>query len=359
MNRFSDAQNEARMSRGAANRDILKAIDVHTHYVPQGYRDALARAGITHPDGFHGGIPAWSDEAQLAQMDRFGIETAIVSLSTPGVRLAGVDTAAVARSANEAGAGLAATYPGRFGFLAALPVPDVEASLAEIAYAFDEFGAWGVSLLTHTEGVYLGDPRLEPIMEELGRRNARLLIHPTEPAVVVPGVMNEWSRSMYEFFFDSTRAITNLIFSGTLSRHPGIRVIIPHAGAAIPALAQRIERNVWRANSGLSYDAERIPGYIETLERCYFDLAGSVLPHQIASLQALVPDTNIVYGSDFPFTNTPMGAELNADLRGTDLLTSDQKRAYLRDNAIRLFPQLSDYQTPACTQEKKTDALNA
>jgi predicted TIM-barrel fold metal-dependent hydrolase len=342
MNQWTHDEIESRLTSGPMSTTALKAIDVHTHFVPQGYRDALARAGITHPDGFHGGIPEWSDKSQLAQMDHLGIDTAIVSLSTPGARIGGgIDAADVARIVNESGAELLREYPCRFGFFAALPLPDVDASLAEIDRAFDELGAWGVSLLTHTDGVYLGDPRLDPIMDELGRRNARVLIHPTEPAVVIPNVMSGWSRSMYEFFFDSTRAVTNLVFSGALSRNPGIKLIVPHAGAAIPALAQRIERNVWRANHGLEDGAETIPGYLETLRSCYFDLAGSVLPHQLPSLRALVPDTNIVYGSDFPYTNAPMGAELNADLRSTDLLPDDVKRMYLRTNALQLFPQLA------------------
>jgi predicted TIM-barrel fold metal-dependent hydrolase len=336
-NRWTGPEIEERLTSGPAGRTRLRAIDVHSHYVPRGYRAALRAAGITHPDGYHAGVPAWSAEEHLEQMDRLGIETAVVSISTPGVAFGG-DPVRVAAEANDAGAELAETYPGRFGFYAAVPLPDIDAALAELDRAV-ALGAWGVSLLTHTDGVYLGDPRLAPLFAELSRRELTVLMHPTAPAVHVPGVMEGWSRSMYEFFFDSTRAVINLIMSGALECHPGIRLVIPHAGAALPALAQRIERNVWRTNA--TRETDPLPGFVDSLRRCWFDLAGSVLPHQLPSLLALADADRIVYGSDFPYTNADLGAELAAELRTTDALTSAQKSAVLRTNAAALFPQLA------------------
>jgi predicted TIM-barrel fold metal-dependent hydrolase len=133
--------------------------------------------------------------------------------------------------------------------------------------------------------------------------------------------------------------VINLIMSGALERHPGIRLVIPHAGAALPALAQRIERNVWRTNA--TRETDPLPGFVDSLRRCWFDLAGSVLPHQLPSLLALADADRIVYGSDFPYTNADLGAELAAELRTTDALTSAQKSAVLRTNAAALFPQLA------------------
>ncbi|MEU4173127.1 amidohydrolase family protein [Streptomyces sp. NPDC026665] len=343
MNQRTDDEIEALLDAPGANgRSVLRAVDVHSHFLPEPYRKALAAAGITKPDGYQAGVPVWSAEDHLEHMERLGIDTAIVSISTPGVAFGGpTDPRRIAAEANEAGAALVQAHPGRFGFFAALPLPDVDASLAEIERAVS-LGAWGVSLLTHADGVYLGDERWEPVFAELARHRLPVLIHPTAPAAVVPGVMEGWSKSMYEFFFDTTRAVTNLVFSGMLARHPGIRVIIPHAGAALPALAQRIERNVWRANSA-DADSSRpgIPSLVESLRSCYFDLAGSVLPFQVPSLLELVDDDHIVYGSDFPYTGASTGGELNADLRSTRQLTDRQKLAVMRDNATALFPQLT------------------
>ncbi|WP_326837137.1 amidohydrolase family protein [Amycolatopsis rhabdoformis] len=344
MNRWSDREIDDRLDASARDgRSALRAIDVHSHYLPPSYRRALHDAGITHPDGYHAGVPRWSAQEHLEQMERLGIETAVVSISTPGVVLGGdTDPRRVAAEANDEGAELVRAHPGRFGFYAALALPDVDAALREIDRAVDTLGAWGVSLLTHTDGLYLGDDRLDTVFAELSRRQLPVLVHPTAPATLVPGVMAGWSRSMYEFFFDTTRAVTNLVFSGVLERHPGVRLVIPHAGAALPALAQRIERNVWRANLSRDGDQERLPSFVGSLRRCYFDLAGSVLPYQLPSILSLVDDSRIVYGSDFPYTNAGLGAELNADLRTAETLSSDQKAAFLRHNAAALFPRRAE-----------------
>lgn len=328
---------------GPASIHELKAFDAHVHYLPPAYRKLVLEAGITKPDGYHLGLPEWSAQAHVEHMDRLGIETSVVSISTPGVQLTDdpADGARVARAANEGGADAVRDHPGRFGFYAALPVPDVDTALAELEYAVDELGAWGVCLLSNVHGVYLGDPALEPVMAEMSRRGLPLLIHPTQPSAKVEGVMEGWSRSMYEYFFDSTRTVINLIFSGALERHSGIKLVVPHAGAALPALAQRVERNVWRANEVREDGDPTYPSVIDTLRRCWFDLAGSVLPYQLPSLLSLVDDTNLVYGSDYPFTHDVMGGELGLDLRSTDLLTLDQKRRILRDNSTALFPQLT------------------
>lgn len=340
MCRYTDAENDARLDDGDSGRSALQAVDVHVHYLPPRYRKLVLDAGIRKPDGYHLGVPEWSAEAHLAHMERLGIETSVVSISTPGVQFTGdlADGVVAARTANEEGAALVAEHPGRFGFYAALPAPDVDAALAELDHATGTLGAWGVSLITNVHGVYIGDPAMEPLWAELARRELPVLIHPTQPSALVPGVMEGWSKSMYEYFFDSTRAIIDLIFSGVLERHPGVRLIVPHAGAALPALAQRIERNVWRANRT---DAGSYPSFTGTLQNCYFDLAGSVLPFQLPSLLSLVDSSRILYGSDFPFTNDPMGAELAADLRTTDLLDTAQKEGILRTNAAGVFPQLA------------------
>jgi predicted TIM-barrel fold metal-dependent hydrolase len=151
--------------------------------------------------------------------------------------------------------------------------------------------------------------------------------------------MTGWSRSMYEFFFDTTRALINVVFSGTLARNPGIELIVPHAGAALPALAQRVERNVWAANRRGRDD--ELPGFVESLRRCWFDLAGSPSPFQLPSLLALVGADRLLYGSDWPFTGADLGAELTAEIRTTDLLSASDRIGVLRANASKLFPALA------------------
>src|SRR5580693_6656679 len=110
-------------------------IDFHAHFVPDFYRDAATAAGYGEPDGIPG-FPAWSVDEALGMMDRNGIALAVTSVSSPGVHF-GNDAAArrLARRVNEFSAGMAERYLDRFAFLAALPLPDIEGALAEVAYA--------------------------------------------------------------------------------------------------------------------------------------------------------------------------------------------------------------------------------
>src|SRR5262249_30832175 len=149
---------------------------------PPGYADEMGRAGVTNPDGMPG-YPEWSPELALETYDKFGIATAILSLSSPGVHY-GDDAAArrLARSSNEVGANTALKYPGRFGLFATLPMPDVDGSLQELAYAMDVLNADGIGLKTNARGIYLGDRKFEPIFDELNRRKTVVFIHPTSPS---------------------------------------------------------------------------------------------------------------------------------------------------------------------------------
>ena len=143
-------------------------IDVHAHYVPADYRQALIDNGQSQPDGFPA-LPTWSPEAHLAMMDQVGIETAMLSITSPGVTF-GVDPVEWARRVNETGAQTVRAHPRRFGLFATLPLPDVDAALAELRYALDTLKADGVVLLTNFQEVYLGDPRFDAVFAELHRR---------------------------------------------------------------------------------------------------------------------------------------------------------------------------------------------
>jgi len=187
------------------------------------------------PDGFPV-LPNWSAREHLAVMDRLGIATSLLSISSPGVHLA--DEAAapeLVREVNEAGRRAVVDHPGRFGLLASLPLPDVDAALAEVAYCGDRLLVDGFALLTNVGSTYLGDPSREPIFDELNRRRARLFIHPTSPACWEHTSFGR-PRPMLEFFFDTTRAVVDLVLGGTIARHPDIEFIIPHAGATLPQL---------------------------------------------------------------------------------------------------------------------------
>jgi predicted TIM-barrel fold metal-dependent hydrolase len=158
-------------------------IDVHNHVIPPFYlsenRDRIA--------GSRGGEISrawldWTPQQSIDAMDEHGVETAVLSLSTPGVWFGNAETArSTARRFNEYASELAGKHSRRFGLFAAIPLPDTEGSLREIEYAFDVLKADGIGLLTSYGDKWLGDPDYRPVLEELNRRKAVVFVHPTTP----------------------------------------------------------------------------------------------------------------------------------------------------------------------------------
>jgi predicted TIM-barrel fold metal-dependent hydrolase len=306
------------------------SIDVHAHYVPETYRAALVEHGHEQPDGFPQ-IPSWSAEEHLAAMDRLGIATSLLSISSPGVHFGDdLTTRDRARQVNEEGRRAVVDHPGRFGLLASLPLPDVDAAMAEITHCCDRLDVAGFALLTNIGGTYLGDRGFQPVFDELDRRGARVFIHPTSPACWEQTSLGR-PRPMVEFFFDTTRAIVDLVLNGTVARHPGIEFLIPHAGATLPMVADRVSA------FSLLLEVDPAVDVLRDLSRLHFDLAGFPLPRQLDALLTLTTLEHIHYGSDYPFTPefvAAMAAERLAEAGDSP----GSLRDALRANTERLFP---------------------
>ncbi|HEY1740741.1 MAG TPA: amidohydrolase family protein [Acidimicrobiia bacterium] len=302
-------------------------IDVHAHFVPDGYRAALERAGHAQPDGMPA-IPAWSAEEHVAAMDRLGIATSLLSISSPGVHVGdGADTGELAREANEAGRRAVVDHPGRFGLLASLPLPDVDATIAEIAHCCEHLDVDGFVLLTNIGGTYIGDAEFAPVFRELNRRRARVLLHPTSPACWEHTSLGR-PRPMLEFFFDTTRAVVDLVLHGTIAANRDLALIIPHAGATLPLVADRVSAFA----TLLAPDID----VLGDLARMHFDLAGFPVPRQLDALLTLTTIEHLHYGSDYPFTPEFVVVAAAERLREVDALDET-----LRANTERLFPGLA------------------
>jgi predicted TIM-barrel fold metal-dependent hydrolase len=306
-------------------------IDVHAHYLPAFYREALRQHGHARPDGFPR-IPDWSAEEHVAAMDRLGIATSLLSVSSPGVHLADVAaTRDLARAVNEEGRRAVVDHPGRFGLFACLPLPDVDAAMAEIEYCARQLDVAGFALLTNVGGTYLGDASFEPVFRELDRRNARVFIHPTSPACWERTSLGR-PRPLIEFLFDTTRAVVDMVLNGTVARYRGIEFVIPHAGATLPMIADRVT-----AFSALLGVAPAVD-VLGDLGRLHFDLAGFPLPRQLAALLTLTTLDHLHYGSDYPFTPEPAVAAARARLADVGEPPGSLVEA-LRANTRRLFPE--------------------
>ncbi len=320
----------------------IPAIDVHSHYVPEGYRKALEDAGRLSTDIF--ALPKWDVQQHLEDMDRMNIGAAVISLSSPDIDWGDSATARwLARDANEVAAKAVQAYPDRFGFYATLPLPDVDASLEEIEYAFDVLHADGVKFYSNSNGVYLGDPRLEPVFAELSRRNAVVTLHPVRAKVVPTDVLVGVPYPLFEFQFDTTRAVANMFFNGTLKRNPGIKFVCPHMGALFPLLAGRMEGiahlMVLHKTAPEGFEPPDVQG---ELREFYYDGAGAFnLPVQLPALMGIGRPEKMLCGSDYPFTPPPVAGQMLESFRTTDLLTEEQKLGVLRTNALSLFPRFA------------------
>ncbi|WP_030868031.1 amidohydrolase family protein [Streptomyces sp. NRRL S-37] len=310
-------------------------LDVHAHFLTDSYVRRAREAGHELPDGVPA-WPTWSAAAHLELMDRCGIETSMLSISSPGVHF-GDDTAArrLAREVNEAGAQAVRDHPGRFGLFASLPLPDVDGALEEIAYAYDTLHADGVVLETNTHGTYLGDPDLEPVWAELGRRRAVVFLHPTSPVCWERSALGR-PRPMIEFIFDTARTVTDLLMAGTLDRHRDLTVIVPHCGGALPVLADRIDGFMRM----FMPEGTAVPGAVEQLRRLHYDLAGPALPRQLPALLNLVGSDRLLYGSDHCWTPA---AGVEAHVAGLDAAPAPDGagswRALTTANARRILPR--------------------
>jgi predicted TIM-barrel fold metal-dependent hydrolase len=307
--------------------------------VPEFYRRAAEAAGFGKPDGMPG-IPAWSLDKALAMMDRNDIETSLLSISAPGVFFGDAAGAvSLARAVNEFAADIVAKHPGRFGFFAMLPLPDVGASLAEIAYAMDALQADGIVITSNQSGIYPGDPRYEPVFAELGRREASLFVHPTSPSCTCPGGTElNIPRPIVEFMFETTRVVSNLILTGTTRRHPGMRLIIPHAGAALPVLTDRIAGVLGMLPSTSELSPSQV---FEEMSRIFYDVAGFSLPRLLPALLQITGHDHLIYGSDWPHTPEAVVGGMIRSLEAADLFDEAQREALWHGNARRIFPRLS------------------
>jgi predicted TIM-barrel fold metal-dependent hydrolase len=289
---FGLAAAGARMARAQGAAAAPTRIDVHHHYTSPGLL-AMMKGRRTN-QGFN---MAWTVQKSLDAMDAAGVATAIVSTSDPGVFFGDYDAAkALARDCNEYQAGMVADHKGRFGMFTTLPLPDVDNTLAEIAYGLDVLKAQGVGMMTSYGTKYLGDPAFVPVMEELNRRRAVVFVHPLQPACctnVVPGVPDV----VVEYGTETSRTIASLLMNHTTIRFPDIRFIFSHGGGDVPFLTFRFARMVGGDPELMKAEPG---GAVPLIQKLYFDTAQAWNQYTLPSLTKLMPVDHILFGSDFP-----------------------------------------------------------
>ena len=334
---FRDGSIEAQAPAAA------RRLDLHHHFGSPRWIKKLAEVKRAGWQQFQDYSPAKDLEA----MDKAGVATAFASCTEPGVWFGDdflverTDAIAFAREMNEYGARLVSDYKGRFGLFAVLPLPDIDASLREIAYAFDTLKADGVGLLTSYGNHYLGEPMFQPVLEELNRRGAVLYSHPTD-GPCCHGFANA-SPSTMEWFTDTARAILSVIQEGpgaadsrapsAATRYPNIKFIWSHGGGSLIGVAHRVVGTVSAA------DLAKAPAPTSRLyqvRRFYYDTAAVPNPVVMSGLTKLLGGSSqIVFGSDYPYSTI---VNIVEGLQTLDF-TADELRGIDRENAVRILPK--------------------
>jgi aminocarboxymuconate-semialdehyde decarboxylase len=286
-------------------------VDVHTHFLPATLVDAL-RDRSTLPritDGPGGTMIEYGEgnghalldnmgdlELRLADMDREGIELAVMGTNVPGVDwFPAADAAAIAHDVNDELTALAAAQPNRLAVLATLPMQAPEAAAAELERAVGN-GAVGAMIYSNVAGSTLDDPALEVVFDAAAALSVPLYVHPTYP-LVAKQVDAYALMSTLGFLVDTSTAALRLVLGGLYERHPDFALVLAHAGSLLPQLVGRID-----------YEAARMPNGMgrlsappsESLARLYTDSVCVWPPALRSTLDFLGPD-RIMFGSDYPF----------------------------------------------------------
>ncbi len=313
-----------------------RVIDVHFHYFPPAFKEAFVKyLADTKQPPLPPFVANWTPNWALEQMDKTKVDFSVLSIASTPANWFGLDKEGmrrIARACNEYAAKMVSDHPDRFAFFASVPMPDVEGTLKEIAYALDTMKADGITMPTSFGDKWPGHRDFDEVFAELNRRKAIVYYHPYAPNCC-GGLMPDVGESWIEYPYDTGRTVTNLLFTGSLARYRDIKWVFSHGGGAIPYLAGRIKtqsRNVKNLNEvapqGTDYE----------LQRLYYETANAAYAPTLAALTKYVPISNILYGSDLPYVSIEQNLQ---GLRSYGFSPQDLA-AIESGNAMRLIPRL-------------------
>ncbi len=324
----------------------MTVIDVHTHNFTRGWLDLLRQhGGLYHlkmrPDGrqeiFRGDTPVaipqpghFDYDLRIRIMDESGIDLSIVSLTCPNVYWGGEDVSCrAARDSNDTMRDAQTAYPDRIRWFASLPWEYPQAAIEELKHACHN-GAVGVMVLANIAGRSLNDPFFAPIWAEIDARALPVLVHPTDPPGTDLMDMGKYDLSWsVGFMFDTTLAITRMIFDGFFDLYPNLKLIASHGGGALPYLVGRFEKGD-EVELPQRRRMQRKP--TDYLRHIYYDCI-TYNPGALQYLISVVGADRVMFGTDWPHqVHDTKGAFAN-----TARLPEDQTSAVRSRNARRIF----------------------
>ncbi|KAJ7638887.1 hypothetical protein FB45DRAFT_827508 [Roridomyces roridus] len=315
-------------------------IDVHHHFFPQNLNKAKANESV----GWR--TPAenlpWSPQLSLHFMDVSKIDLAILSFPPISAGSVSQENRDMARLRNRGMADIRAAHPSRFGFFATLPfLDDVEGALAEIAYAFDELHADGISLASsYGEGAaatYIGDDRYIPIWQALNARRAVVFLHGAQTPSSTPHPHPFLGIPVVEVPNETFKAAAHLVVTGRKRTFPDVRIILAHLGGSTPFLAPRVA--VLSRHMGCTLSEEEI---MEDFKSFYYETALSAHETTLTAMKTLVSPDRILFGTDFPAVSTDMVASYTRNLEKYHAGDDQKLEDVMAANSLVLFPRLRD-----------------
>jgi aminocarboxymuconate-semialdehyde decarboxylase len=324
----------------------MRVIDVHNHFYPPEYLDAL-RSGksvvkvttdsqgnphIHYPGDYNVAVAGHRDIAyRQGVLEKEGVDTQVITLTTPGTHVESQAYAATLASlVNDAFARIIAERTPRFTALATLPLNEPKAALMELRRAVEQLRLPGAMLFSNVNGVALADQRFWPLYEYADAQGIVLHIHPTSP-VGVEAMTEFWLMPLVGFLMDTTLAAAHLVFSGVPERFPRIKWVLGHLGGAIPYLAERLDRGYHAFRECRAHITRPPSEYLKTwhYDTVNFDANALQLAVKFAGVE------RILAGSDYPHQIGSIPSMLTA-LKGLPISESDQAKI-LGGNAARVY----------------------
>lgn len=287
-----------------------QAIDVHNHFYPESYLNELkAGAGVakvtedgngdyilSYEGDYNVIVPGHRDIAtRLAELDRVGLQTQVLSLTTPGVHIEERERGIrLAEGVNDDFAQISRQYPGRFYGFAALPLQDPVAAAAELRRAVTELGLLGGTIFTNINGKTLDAPEFLCVFETASELDVPLFIHPTTPSPA-DSYLDYRLAATVGFTVDTTLTVARLIFSGVFDKVPNLKLIASHLGGCLPYLSERLDRG-YEAYPECKFIQQAPSEYLKSV---YLDCV-SFNPLAVEFALKMVGAEKLLVGSDYP-----------------------------------------------------------
>ena len=322
----------------------MNCIDVHAHYCPVEYFKRLERRKSI-PYVQPGADGSWllrygknktsgirkrmySLEHRMEEMDSLGIKTQVLSPLLHGVhQLAPKTGLELCRLVNDGIADVAHKYSGRFEGFGVLPLQGIKQSLEELERIVETLGFKGVVFFSNIEGEFLDAARLWPVYERITALAIPVFLHPTQP-VNDKGMKDHNLVSCLGFLYDTTLAMTRIIFSGLLERYANLKFILPHAGSLIPYITGRIDKE--KSRGAEKESMKRAPS--EYFNLVYVDTVSLHEPALMLVHSYLGPD-KILFGCDYPFWGLGEGFD---SIQKLNIPDEDKENIFYR-NAQKLL----------------------